>query len=57
MQPGQYKISLDYFSGDRTRTTQETLVHIIVYVRGQRRDVFVALASAKEKQAVAIVTR
>jgi uncharacterized protein YfaP (DUF2135 family) len=54
---GRYQIALRYYNGDTTRQTLTTLAHVIVYVRGERQDYFVALASAKEKQVVATVGR
>jgi Flp pilus assembly protein TadD len=53
--PGRYQIVLDYYAADGTRSSLQTLVHVIVYVRGERRDYFVALTGNKETRTVAIV--
>jgi len=53
--PGPYKILLHYYAGDNTRTSMETLVHVIVYVRGERRDVFTVLTNRDDDRVVAVV--
>jgi Ca-activated chloride channel homolog len=57
MQPGPYKIQLVYYGGDNTRVSMETLAHVIVFVRGERRDAFVTLTAKDDKRDVAIVSR
>lgn len=57
MDRGRYQIALSYYSGDDSRLSLQTLAHVIVYVRGERHDYFVALAGEKERQVVAEVTR
>ena len=57
MESGTYEIALDYYSGDDSRTAQAALAHVIVYVRGQRSDYFVALTGAKDREVVARVGR
>jgi len=52
---GPYKILLHYYAGDNTRTSMETLVHVIVYVRGERRDVFTVLTNRDENRVVAVI--
>jgi Flp pilus assembly protein TadD len=53
---GTYQISLTYYAGDVTSFRQQTLVHVIVYVRGERRDFFVTLANQEDRRFVANVT-
>jgi Ca-activated chloride channel family protein len=57
MQPGPYKIQLVYYAGDTTGVSMETLAHVIVFVRGERRDAFVTLTAKDDKRDVAIVNR
>ena len=57
MQPGPYKIQLVYYAGDNTQVSMETLAHVIVFVRGERRDAFVTLTAKDDKRDVAIVNR
>jgi vault protein inter-alpha-trypsin-like protein len=45
---GEYKIMLDYYSVDETNVSRETLVHVIVHQRGERREHFFVLSEAKE---------
>jgi len=54
-QKGPYRIVLHYFAGDNTRVDNETLVHVIVFVRGERRDLFVALTARDDQRTVAII--
>jgi uncharacterized protein YfaP (DUF2135 family) len=53
---GAYQISLTYYAGDITSFREQTLVHVIVYVRGERRDFFVTLTSQKDRHVVADIT-
>jgi hypothetical protein len=55
LMPGPYKILLHYYAGDNTRTSMETLVHVIVYVRGERQDVFTVLTNRDENRVVAVI--
>jgi hypothetical protein len=55
MAAGPYQIALHYYAGDDTRMTMETLVHVIIYVRGQRQDRFIALTAKDEREVVATV--
>lgn len=55
MAAGPYQIALVYYAGDSTRVTLETLVHVIIYVRGQRQDHFVALTAREDRKVVATV--
>lgn len=57
MESGTYEIALDYYSRDTTRLGLAALAHVIVYVRGQRSDYFVALTGAKDGEVVARVRR
>ncbi|HEX6097099.1 MAG TPA: VIT domain-containing protein [Thermoanaerobaculia bacterium] len=57
MEAGTYEIALDYYSGDDSRLGLEALAHVIVYVRGERRDFFVALTGDKDNVVVARVSR
>jgi tetratricopeptide (TPR) repeat protein len=52
---GPYQIVLHYYSGDDTRMTMETLVHVIIYVRGERQDYFIALTGKDDRRVVATV--
>jgi hypothetical protein len=52
---GQYRIALDYWSTDETNVSLETLVHVIVHRRGQRRDYFFVLAEEKENLVLATI--
>jgi vault protein inter-alpha-trypsin-like protein len=55
MANGPYQIVLEDYAADSTRMTAETLVHLIVYVRGRRQDHFVALTAAKDRRVVVTV--
>ncbi|HEV7425605.1 MAG TPA: hypothetical protein VGQ46_04505 [Thermoanaerobaculia bacterium] len=55
MASGPYQIALVYYSGDNTRLTLETLVHVIIYVRGQRQDHFIVLTGSDDRRIVATV--
>jgi Ca-activated chloride channel homolog len=57
MESGTYEIALDYFSEDDTSVGVAALAHVIVYVRGERRDFFVALTAEKDNVVVARVSR
>ncbi len=52
---GAYKIVLVTYSGDNTRVMRETLAHVIVWVRGERRDFVVALPNTNDKIEVAVI--
>jgi len=52
---GPYQIVLHYYAGDDTRLTMETLVHVIIYVRGERQDHFIALTGKDDRKVVATV--
>jgi hypothetical protein len=52
---GPYQIVLHYYNGDDTRMTMETLVHVIIYVRGQRQDHFIALTGKDDQKVVATI--
>jgi hypothetical protein len=53
---GTYKIILQTYAEDATRVMQESLAHVIVWTRGERRDFFVALTVKDDKRVVATVT-
>jgi Ca-activated chloride channel homolog len=55
MANGAYQIALVYYSGDDTRMTLETLVHVIIYIRGQRHDHFTVLTGKEDRRVVATV--
>jgi tetratricopeptide (TPR) repeat protein len=55
MASGPYQIVLDYYAGDDTRMTMETLVHVIIYVRGERQDHVIALTGKDDRKVVATV--
>ncbi|HSP14269.1 MAG TPA: VIT domain-containing protein [Thermoanaerobaculia bacterium] len=55
MASGSYQIVIEDYAADTTRMTAETLVHLIIYVRGHRQDRFIALTAAKDRQVVAAV--
>ncbi|HEY4640025.1 MAG TPA: carboxypeptidase regulatory-like domain-containing protein, partial [Thermoanaerobaculia bacterium] len=55
MASGPYQIALVYYSGDNTRLTLETLVHVIIYIRGQRQDHFIVLTGKEDRRAVATI--
>ena len=55
MAGGPYQIALVYYSGDNTRLTMETLVHVIIYIRGQRQDHFMVLTGKEDRRVVATV--
>jgi Ca-activated chloride channel family protein len=55
MANGPYQIALVYYSGDDTRLTLETLVHVIIYVRGQRQEHFIVLTGKEDRRVVATV--
>lgn len=55
MASGPYQIVLVYYAGDNTRMTMETLVHVIIYVRGERQDRFIALTAKDDRRVVATV--
>jgi Ca-activated chloride channel homolog len=57
MESGTYEIALDYYSNDDTRLGAQALAHVIVYVRGERRDFFVALTGDGHRVVVARVTK
>ena len=52
---GPYQIVLHYYNGDDTRMTMETLVHVIIYVRGERQDHFIALTGKDDRRVVATI--
>ncbi|HEX8254666.1 MAG TPA: VIT domain-containing protein [Thermoanaerobaculia bacterium] len=54
---GEYQIVLSYFDHDDPQLSRQTLAHVIVYLRGERRDYVVALSGAKEKVVVAKISR
>ena len=56
MESGSYEIVLDYYGEDDT-SLGTALAHVIVYVRGERRDFFVPLAGEGEEVVVTRVTR
>jgi Flp pilus assembly protein TadD len=45
---GAYKVMLDYYSADETDVSLETLVHVIVNNRGEKKEYFYVLAEPKE---------
>jgi len=45
---GKYRLSIDYYGPDDTAVSLETLVHVIVYHRGQRRDHFMVMSYEDE---------
>ncbi|MBV8543258.1 MAG: hypothetical protein JO088_00825 [Acidobacteria bacterium] len=55
MAAGPYQIALVNYSGDSTRLTMETLVHVIIYIRGQRQDHFIVLTGKEDRRVVAAV--
>lgn len=57
MEAGTYEIALEFYAHDDTSAGVAALAHVIVYVRGERRDFFVALTGEKERVVVARVTR
>jgi len=52
---GPYQIVLHNYNGDDTRMTMETLVHVIIYVRGERQDHFIALTGKDDRKVVATI--
>lgn len=54
-QPGEYQVSIDYYRSDAVRSGAETLVHLIVYQRGQRSDHLLVLGKDKERVAVTTI--
>ena len=52
---GTYRISVQYYSEDRTEVSAATLVHVIVTARGRRQDHTLLLSNAKELNEVATV--
>lgn len=48
--PGTFRVTMDYYSEDRTNVSLESLVHVIVQRGGERRDLFYVMSEAKEKQ-------
>jgi len=52
---GAYKIVLQTYAPDSTRVMRETLAHVIVWVRGERRDFVVALPNTNEQRVVAVI--
>jgi tetratricopeptide (TPR) repeat protein len=57
MDPGTYEIALEYYAHDDSRLGMQCLVHVIVYVRGERRDFFVPLTGEQERVVVTRVSR
>lgn len=57
MDAGEYAIALTYYASDDTQLRASTIAHVIVHVRGERRDYVVPLTKAKERVVVAQVTR
>jgi len=55
MASGPYQIALVYYRGDNTRLTMETLVHVIIYIRGERQDHFIVLTGKEDRRIVATV--
>ena len=53
---GTYQIVLTYYADDITRSSKQTLAHVIVYVNGERKDFFSALTGKSEREVVATVT-
>jgi Ca-activated chloride channel family protein len=53
---GPYQIDVQYYSDDWTAASAAALVHVLVYVRGERHDYLVALAKPNERRTVATVT-
>jgi Ca-activated chloride channel family protein len=51
---GEYKVALEYYAADATAVGAETLVHVIAYEYGHRRDLVIVLDGAKDR--VAVVT-
>ena len=56
VQKGTYQIVMQTYASDLTRVMQETLVHVIVWTRGERHDFFAALTVKDDKRVVATVT-
>ncbi|HEY0156263.1 MAG TPA: VIT domain-containing protein [Thermoanaerobaculia bacterium] len=52
---GEYQILLSYFADDETQVSRRTLAHVIVRVRGERRDYLLLLGGKNEKSLVATV--
>jgi hypothetical protein len=52
---GDYKIELDYYAADAVAVGAETLIHVIIYDHGLRRDEVVVLGGQKERVPVATV--
>jgi hypothetical protein len=55
MAAGPYQIVLVDYNGDNTAMTMETLVHVIIYIRGQRQDHFIVLTGKEDRRVVATV--
>lgn len=46
---GAFHVAMDYYSADETNVSLESLVHVIVQRRGERRDYFFVMNEEKEK--------
>lgn len=52
---GTYRVDLDYYSTDETNVTQETLAHVVVMHKGERRELFLVLSEAEERRTLTSV--
>jgi hypothetical protein len=55
LRDGEYQILLSYFDDDDTQVSRRTLAHVIVRVKGERRDYLLVLGGKSEKTLVATV--
>jgi hypothetical protein len=55
MRGGEYRVLLSYFGDDATQVSRRTLAHVIVRVKGERRDYLLVLGEKNEKKLVATV--
>jgi uncharacterized protein YfaP (DUF2135 family) len=53
--PGEYRVALVYFRGDRTEANATTLVHVMTLQRGRRSDYLVILENDRDRVEVASV--
>src|SRR5262249_9420559 len=46
---GDYRVEIDYYGADRIAVDTETLVHVVTYEHGVRRDQVIVLGGAKDR--------
>lgn len=52
---GTYRVDVDYYNTDDTNVSQETLAHVIIIHKGERREMFLVLSEEKERRTLTTV--